>query len=205
MGMDAGALQEWAQAVERMGFNHIVIYDHVVGANPESRPDWFMPYDVDSAFYDPFTLIPFLGAVTNTIEFFTGVLILPQRQAVLVAKQAACADLLCKGRMRLGIGTGWNPVEYEALGVPWSERGKIFEDQIGVLRELWTKRSPTIKTPYHTVTDAGIKPLPIQQPIPLWFGGGAKEPVTGKQSPERVLRRIARLADGLAAGVPAGG
>src|SRR4051812_41685384 len=105
---DAGAIQEWTQAVERMGFHHIVIYDHVVGANPASRPGWTMPYDLDSAFYDPFAVIPFMGAVTKTIEFFTGVLILPQRQAVLVAKQAACADLLCKGRLRLGIGTGWN-------------------------------------------------------------------------------------------------
>ena len=198
---DAGSLREWAQAVEWLGFNHIIIYDHVVGANPVSRPGQFMPYDVDSAFYDPFTVIPFMGAATATIEFFTSILILPQRQTVLVAKQAACVDILCKGRLRLGIGTGWSNVEYEALNVPWAERGKIFEDQIGVLRELWTKRAVTLKTPYHTVTDAGINPLPIQQPIPLWFGGGGKDPISGKQSPERVLRRIARLADGLAAAV----
>jgi probable F420-dependent oxidoreductase len=201
VGADSGALREWAQAVERMGFKHIVIYDHVIGANPASRPGKFMPYNVDSAFYDPFTIIPFMAAATTTITFFTSILILPQRQTVLVAKQAACTDVLCNGRLRIGVGTGWNDTEYEALNARWTERGKIFEDQIGVLRELWTKRAVTLKTQYHTITDAGIKPLPIQQPIPLWFGGGAKEPISGKQSPERVLRRIARLADGLAAAV----
>src|SRR5690349_20952217 len=151
---DPGGLREWAQAIERMGYSHIILYDHVVGADPVGYPGWSMPYDVDSAFHDPFTAISYLAAVTTTVEFFTGVLILPQRQTVLVAKQAACADILCNGRLRLGIGTGWNPVEYEALGVPWAERGKIFEDQIGVLRELWTKRTVTLKTPYHTINAA---------------------------------------------------
>jgi probable F420-dependent oxidoreductase len=195
---DAGALKEWAQSVERMGFDHAVLYDHVVGANRASRPGAFLPYDIDDAFYEPFTLIPYFAAVTTALGFFTSVLILPQRQTVLVAKQAACVDVLSNGRLRLGIGTGWNQVEYEALGVPWAERGPVFEDQVAVLRALWTTRAVTLKTNHHTLTDVGLLPMPIQQPIPLWFGGGGREPLSGKPSPERVLRRIARLADGLA-------
>ena len=120
----------------------------------------------------------------------------PRRQAVLVAKQAAYLDVVSKGRLTLGVGTGWNSVEYEALGVPFEERGRIFDDQIGVLRSLWTEKAVTLASSYHTVTDAGINPLPIQRPIPIWFGGGGKHPVFGTPNVEKVLRRMARLADG---------
>ena len=193
---DPGEIKEYAQAVERMGFTHIMAYDHVIGANTASRPDWKGPYRLESQFFEPFTLFPFLAAVTEKIGFITGILILSQRQTVLVAKQAACIDVLCGGRLRLGIGTGWNEVEYEALGVKFSERGRIYDDQIGVLRELWSKEAVTLKTPYHAVTDAGLNPMPVQRRIPLWLGGGTMRIKKGQDVPDAVLRRIARLADG---------
>ena len=115
---------------------------------------------------------------------------------MLVAKQAACLDVLCNGRLRLGVGTGWNQVEYESLNVSFNRRGEIFDDQIGALRELWTKPAVSLKTPYHTIVDAGINPLPVQRPIPLWFGGGSPSPFGVKPNIEKVTRRIARIADG---------
>ncbi len=193
---DPGEIKEYAQAVERMGFKFIMAYDHVIGANMASRPDWKGPYNLASQFFEPFTLFPFLAAVTEKVKLITRVVILPQRQAVLVAKQAACIDVLSRGRMILGIGTGWNEVEYEALGVKFSERGRIYDDQIGVLRELWSKEAVTLKTPYHTVTDAGLNPMPVQRPIPIWMGGGTMRIRKGQDIPDAVLRRIARLADG---------
>jgi alkanesulfonate monooxygenase SsuD/methylene tetrahydromethanopterin reductase-like flavin-dependent oxidoreductase (luciferase family) len=115
---------------------------------------------------------------------------------VLVAKQAACLDVLCNGRLTLGVGTGWNDVEYEALGASFADRGQVFDDQIGILRALWTERAVTVKTPYHTITDAGINPLPVQRPIPVWFGGGGRHPVWNTPNSDRVIKRIARLGDG---------
>jgi probable F420-dependent oxidoreductase len=195
-GIDAGAIKEWVQSVERMGLSHVLTYDHVIGANKASRPDWKGPYHLETEFHEPIVLFSFMAAITTRIEFLTGVLILPQRQAVLVAKQAACLDILSNGRLRLGVGTGWNHVEYEALGVPFAERGRIFDDQIGLLRSLWTEKSVSLKSPYHTVSDAGINPLPIQRPIPLWLGGGGKHPVFGTPNVDKVVRRVARLGDG---------
>ena len=196
IGPDAGAMKEYAQAVERMGFTHIMAYDHVIGANTASRPDWKGPYKLESQFMEPLTLFPYLAAVTEKIGFVSGIIILPQRQAVLVAKQAACIDVLCGGRLRLGIGTGWNEVEYEALGAKFSERGRVYEDQIDVLRKLWSNAAVTVKTPHHSITDAGLNPLPVQRPIPIWMGGGTSRIRPGADVPEGVLRRIARLADG---------
>jgi probable F420-dependent oxidoreductase len=193
---DAGAVRAYTHAVESLGFSHILVYDHVIGANRASRPGWKGFYDLDSIFHEPLTLFSFMAGITSKIRFISGVVILPQRQTVLVAKQTACLDVLSHGRLSLGVGTGWNEVEYEALGADFSARGKVFEDQIGVLRALWTERAVTIKTPYHTVTDAGINPLPVQRPIPIWFGGGGTHPVWNTPNVEKVVRRIARLGDG---------
>ena len=186
IGADPGAVRAYGQAVEQIGYHHILAYEHVVGANTASRPNWRGPYDIDSVFHEPFVLFGFLAGLTERIEFATGIVILPQRQTVLVAKQAAALDVLCGGRLRLGIGIGWNAVEYEALGTDFHNRGRRCEEQVALLRALWTERAVTFDGAWHRVTDAGIKPLPVQRPIPLWFGGGD----------ERVLRRIARLADG---------
>jgi len=194
---DPGAVKEWTLAVEAMGFHHISAIDHVVGANKASRPNWSATYHLDTLFHEPFVLFSYMAGFTTKIGFVTGIIILPQRQTVLVAKQTACLDVLCNGRLRLGLGTGWNEVEYEALNMSFKERGRMFDDQIGVLRELWTKPAVTLKTAYHTVTDAGINPLPVQKPIPIWFGGGNKAPRNlQNNNMEKVQRRIARLGDG---------
>jgi probable F420-dependent oxidoreductase len=161
-------------------------YDHVLGANPSSRPGWRPPYTHQSTFHEPFVLFGYLSGLTKTIELVPGVLILPQRQTALVAKQAAALDVLSGGRLRLGIGVGWNPVEYEALGENFSNRGERSKEQVELLRLLWTRELVSFEGRWHKVSDAGINPLPVQRPIPIWFGGGH----------DRVLRRLARLGDG---------
>jgi len=186
IGADPSGVRDFAQAVESLGYDHIIPYDHVVGANPASRPGWNAPYTHKDMFHEPFVLFGYLAAVTKKIGLVSGVVILPQRQTVLVAKQAAAVDVLSGGRLRLGIGIGWNPVEYEALGADFKNRGARSEEQIEVLRALWTKELVTFKGRWHTITDAGINPLPVQRPIPIWLGGGA----------EPVLRRVGRLGDG---------
>ena len=186
IGDDPVAIRDFAQAAEGMGFSHIVAYDHVLGAEHAGRePKLWGPYRETDPFHEPFVLFGFLAGVTTTIEFETAVIILPQRQAVLVAKQAAEVDVLSGGRLRLGVGTGWNPVEYEALGVPWEGRGARFDDQIALLRQLWTKPVLDVATPLHRVDRAGILPRP-RQPIPLWFGGSSAV----------ALRWAARVGDG---------
>jgi probable F420-dependent oxidoreductase len=186
IGADPSGVRDFAQAVESLGYDHIIPYDHVVGANPASRPGWNAPYTHKDMFHEPFVLFGYLAAATKKIGLASGVVILPQRQTVLVAKQAAAVDVLSGGRLRLGIGIGWNPVEYEALGADFKNRGARSEEQIEVLRALWTKELVTFKGRWHTITDAGINPLPVQRPIPIWLGGGA----------EPVLRRVGRLGDG---------
>jgi probable F420-dependent oxidoreductase len=193
---DFGAIRRWTLAVEEMGFNHILSYDHVIGANRASRPDWGRLYDLDSKFYEPMALLSYIAAITTRVGLATGIMILPQRQTVLVAKQAATLDLLSNGRLRLGVGTGWNQVEYEALGMDFNRRGKYFDEQIDVLRALWTQRAVTFDTPMHKITDAGIFPMPVQRPIPLWLGGGGVHPLLGLANVEKVIRRIAEKADG---------
>lgn len=193
---DAAAVRHYAKSVESMGFTHVLAYDHVIGANTASRPDWNRPYDIDSAFQEPLVLFAYMAGATEQIGFVSGVIILSQRQAVLVAKQAACVDVLCGGRLRLGIGTGWNEIEYEALGVPFDERGKRIEEQVSVLRALWTERAVSFTGEYHSISDAGLKPMPVQQPIPVWFGGGSDRPWFNEQARDRIIRRIARIGDG---------
>jgi len=186
IGQDPTVIRDYAQAVESMGYTHILAFDSVIGANPDRPGGWDSPYTYRHAFHEPFVLFGFCAAVTRPIELATGVLVLPQRQTALVAKQAAEVDVLSGGRLRLGIGVGWNPVEFEALGENIHTRGKRIEEQLEVMRLLWTRELVTYEGRWHRVPDAGIKPLPVQQPIPVWMGGES----------EVVLRRAARLADG---------
>ena len=185
LGGDVGAVRAYAQAAEALGYTHLVAYDHVVGADPTVHAGWAAPYDVSTTFHEPFVMFGYLAAVTS-MELVTGILILPQRQTALVAKQAAEVDLLTEGRFRLGVGVGWNPVEYEALGQPFHQRGRRVTEQIELLRRLWTERSITHTGTFDTFTGAGIAPLPVQRPIPIWIGGLS----------EAAYRRIGRLADG---------
>jgi probable F420-dependent oxidoreductase len=186
IGQDPATIRDYAQAVESLGYTHILAFDSVIGANPNRPGGWDSPYTYQHAFHEPFALFAFCAAITRRIELVTGVLVLPQRQTTLVAKQAAEVDVLSGGRLRLGIGVGWNPVEFEALGENLKNRGKRIEEQLEVMRLLWTKELVTYAGRWHRVPDAGIKPLPVQQPIPVWMGGES----------EAVLRRAARLADG---------
>ncbi len=186
IGSDAAVIKDYAQLAEELGFSHILVYDHVLGANLASRPGWKPPYSYLDSFHEPLVLFAYLAGVTQKIEFATGIVILPQRQTVLVAKQAAALDVLSGGRLRFGIGIGWNPVEYEALGENFKNRGSRSEEQVEVLRQLWSNALVTFEGRWHKITDAGINPLPVQRPIPIWFGG----------TDERALRRLAKLGDG---------
>ena len=193
-GADFGALRDFVQAAEDLGYTHLRILDHVLGADPQQHPE--VPrfaYTHLSYMHEPFTLMGYLAGVTSKINLVTGILILPQRQTVLVAKQAAEVDVLSGGRLRLGLGVGWNPVEYEALGQDFHNRGRRYEEQIAVLRALWTQEVVSFEGRWHKISDAGINPMPVQRPIPLWMGAGSSPmPIPS----ERVLRRIGRLADG---------
>jgi probable F420-dependent oxidoreductase len=186
IGADAGAVRAYAEHVEGLGFTHLLAYDHVVGADPEIHVGWDGPYDVHSTFHEPLVTFGYLAAVTTSLELVSGILILPQRQAVLVAKQAAEVDLLSGARLRLGVGIGWNAVEYEALGEDFSTRGRRCEEQVDLMRRLWMENTVSYRGRFHRVTGAGLAPLPLQRPIPVWFGGASP----------RAYRRIGRLADG---------
>lgn len=185
-GADPGAIREYAQTAEGLGYSHILAYDHVLGANPNRPGGWQGPYTYRESFHEPFVLFSYMAALTTRLEFVSGVLILPQRETALAAKQAAQLDVLSNGRFRLGVGIGWNQVEYVALNQDFHTRGRRIEEQIEVMRRLWTEELVTFAGRWHTIPDAGINPLPVQRPIPIWFGGHA----------DAVLRRIARLGDG---------
>lgn len=193
LGGDAGVVRAYGQRAEELGYRHLLAYDHVVGADPAVHAGWSGPYDVNTTFHEPMVMFGFLAAVTS-LELVTGIIILPQRQTVLVAKQAAEVDLLTGGRFRLGIGLGWNAVEYEALGQEFADRGRRSAEQVDLLRRLWTEPSLSYHGSYHTVTGAGLAPLPVQRPIPVWFGGQS----------EPAYRRAGRLADGWFPQVPPG-
>ena len=168
-GNDPAALGDYAQTAEALGYSHLLAYDHVLGANPD-RPGGFSgPYTYRTPFLEPFVLFAYMAGLTRNLEFCTAILILPQRQTALVAKQAATLDRLCHGRLRLGVGLGWNPVEYHALGKDFHTRGRRFEEQVELLRRLWTEPLVTFEGRWERVDDAGLNPLPVQQPIPLWF------------------------------------
>ena len=186
IGADPGAVRDFAQAAEALGYEHLLVFDHVLGADASKRESWERPYSHTDLFHEPFVLFGYLAAFTETIQMTTGILILPQRQTALVAKQAAAVDVLTGGRLRLGVGIGWNDVEYEALGETFGNRGRRSEEQIELMRLLWTQEVVNYDGRYHKVTHAGINPLPVQRPIPIWFGGGAP----------KVVDRIGRLGDG---------
>ncbi|MCV7422715.1 LLM class F420-dependent oxidoreductase [Mycobacterium yunnanensis] len=186
LGGDAGAVRAYGQRVEELGFTHLLAYDHVVGADPAVHTGWNGPYDVRTTFHEPLVAFGFLAGITQTLELVTGVIIAPQRQTALLAKQAAEVDLLSGGRLRLGVGIGWNAVEYEALGQDFGTRGKRSAEQIELLRRLWTEPSVTFDGTFDTVTGAGLAPLPEQRPIPIWIGAAS---TAG-------YRRIGQLADG---------
>jgi probable F420-dependent oxidoreductase len=185
LGGDVGAVRAYGQGVEALGYRHLLAYDHVLGADPEAHAPWRGPYTVATTFHEPFVMFGYLAGAT-TLELVTGIIILPQRQTALVAKQAAEVDLLSEGRFRLGVGLGWNAVEYEALGQPFDRRGRRLSEQIGLLRRLWTEPVVSHRGDFDTVTAAGLAPLPVQRPIPVWIGG----------SSDAAYRRIGRLADG---------
>lgn len=185
-GNDPAAIRDYAQAVEGMGYTHVLAYDHVLGANPNRPGGWTGTYTHENPFHEPFVLFSFMAALTTKLEFTTGIIILPQRQTALVAKQAATLDVLSGGRFRLGIGLGWNEVEYISLNENFHNRGRRMEEQIEVLNALWTQPLITFQGKWHTIPDAGLNPLPVQRPIPLWFGGHA----------DAVLRRCAKWGAG---------
>ena len=186
IGADPAGVRAYAEAVAELGFDHLLTYDHVLGADPAGHPGFSGPYTVESLFHEPFVLFGYLAAIAPSLELVTGIVILPQRQTALVAKQAAEVDILTGGRFRLGIGQGWNRVEYEALGMDFSDRARRMEEQIELLRRLWQEPVLDFDGRDHKVTAAGLNPLPVQRPIPIWIGG----------SSEAALRRIARLGDG---------
>jgi probable F420-dependent oxidoreductase len=184
---DAPAIRDYAQAVEGMGFTHILAYDHVLGANPDRPGGWKGPYTYKNPFQEVFMMFAYMAGITQRIEFTTGILILPQRQTALVAKQAAQLDVLSGGgRFRMGVGNGWNEVEYTALNEDFHTRGKHMEEQIEVLRLLWKQSLVTFEGQWHHIPDAGIDPRPLHGNLPIWFGG----------SDDRVLERMARLGEG---------
>ena len=193
IGSDPVAVRDYVQAVEELGYAHMMVYDHVLGADTSHHANWQGSYTSESMFHEPFVLFGYLAGITTKIELVTAVLILGQRQTALVAKQAAELDLLTGGRLRLGVGVGWNHVEYEALNQEFSNRGQRYAEQINLLREFWTKEVVEFEGKYHKVDHAGVNPQPVQRPIPIWMGAGARaNPVPT----DRVLRRVARLADG---------
>lgn len=185
IGDDPAGIRDYAQAVEAMGCKHLLIYDHVLGADTSVHRDLTGPYTKDDPFHEVFVTLGYIAAATERLELATAVLVLPQRQTALVAKQAAQLAVLSGNRFRLGVGSGWNPVEYEALGENFRNRGRRQEEQIKLMRRLWAEEVVDFEGEFHKVTAAGISPRP-SRPIPVWFGGAA----------EPQLRRTARIGDG---------
>jgi probable F420-dependent oxidoreductase len=181
---DVGAVRAYVQGVEELGYRHLVAFDHVLGADPAVHHGWDGPYDVDSTFHEPLVLFGFVAGISS-LELVSGVIVAPQRQTALLAKQAAEVNLLSGGRLRLGVGLGWNEVEYEALGQAFTSRGARLEEQVALMRRLWTERSVSHSGRHDVVVGAGIAPRP-SEPIPVWFGGKAPA----------ALRRAGALGDG---------
>jgi probable F420-dependent oxidoreductase len=185
-GTDVGFIREYTQAAEELGYKHVLAFDHVLGASLKNRPNWAGAYSETDVFHEPFVLFGFMAGITANMEFVTGVIISPQRQTALLAKQAASLDVLNQGRFRLGIGVGWNEIEYVGLNENFRNRGKREEEQIDLMRQLWTHDTIDYHGEYHRIPEAGINPLPVQRPIPIWLGGRS----------DIAYRRAARLADG---------
>lgn len=185
IGADVGAIRAYAQAAQDLGYQHLLAYDHVLGADPSVREGW-SGYTVYDTFHEPFVLFGWLAAFSS-LELVTGVIVLPQRQAALAAKQAAEVDILSGGKLRLGVGIGWNKVEYEALGEDFHTRGRVLDEQIELMRRLWTEQVVTSSGSRHHVEAAGLAPLPVQRPIPVWLGA---------QNADRAFDRVGRIGDG---------
>lgn len=186
IGTQTETVAQFARMAEKQGYGHLLTSDHVLGVNANRDGGWDGPYDHTDQFHEPLTLFGYLAGVTSELDLITGILVLPQRQTALVAKQAAQIDKLSNGRLRIGVGVGWNPLEYVALGEEFKHRGKRIEEQVMLLRQLWTQNPITFEGEFHELPDMGINPLPEQQPIPIWMGGSA----------DIVLKRIAQIADG---------
>ncbi|MFN8559617.1 MAG: LLM class F420-dependent oxidoreductase [Dehalococcoidia bacterium] len=191
LGADPSAVRDFVQTAEALGYSHLLVSDHVLGADPHRDDQWAVTpsggaYTFDDLYHEVFVLLGYVAAITTRMELATGIVILPQRQTALVAKQAAEVDVLSGGRMRLGVGVGWNHVEYEGLGQNFRDRGRRLDEQVELLRRLWTEPVVDFEGLYHTVPRAGINPLPVQRPIPIWMGGMS----------DPVIRRVATYADG---------
>ena len=186
LSSDPVALRDYAQAAEDAGYDRIAIGEHVLGVDPDRPGGWDGAYTYEHEWADPFPTFGYLAAVTTRIELMSCILILPQRQTALVAKQAAQLDVLSGGRFVLGVGSGWNPVEYEALGEDFHNRGRRMEEQVELLRALWSDPIVSFEGRWHNIVKAGINPRPAGGSIPIWFGGGA----------DRVLDRVGRIGDG---------
>lgn len=201
IGTDHAVIRDWARLAGELGFHHISASDHVLGVDPLTHRDWarhwspdpssIPPYTLEDEFHEPLVLLAFLAAVSQVEELVTSVLVLPQRQTAVVAKQAAEVDILSGGRLRLGVAGGWNAAEYAALGQDFSVRAARIEEQVAVLRELWTRPSVEYEGRFDRLVGVGLAPLPVQRPIPLWIGGFARP----------VLERAGRIGDGYVAGV----
>lgn len=186
IGTDPIAIRDFAQAIEDMGYEHLTLIDHVLQSGTAAADDWRSFYTRDHMFHEPLIFYAYLAALTTRIELATAILILPQRSTVLVAKQAAELDLLCGGRLRLGVGIGWNKLEFDAMDQDFHNRGRRIEEQIDLMRTLWTNELVTYRGKWHKVEDSGINPLPIQRPIPVWIGAFI----------EPAIKRAGRIADG---------
>ena len=186
IGDDMSMVKDFFQTAEGLGYDHVLCIDHVLCNRESKGAPWAHYYTVDRSFHEPLTLFSYAAALTTKITFASAVLVLPQRQATLVAKQAAEVDQLSGGRLRLGCGIGWSPEEYQSLGMHYGTRARRFEEQIEVMRRLWTEEAITFKGDFHDINDMGINPKPVQQPIPIWIGAFE----------ENAVRRAVRLGDG---------
>ena len=193
VGASVDGVRAFADAIDELGYSHVLVYDHVLGADTSVHAEWRGPYDLATPFHEPMVLFGFMAARTSA-ELVSGIVILPQRQTALVAKQAAEVDILTEGRFRLGVGIGWNKVEYDSLGKDFTNRGRRMSEQIELLRQLWTQPSVWFDGAYEQVIGAGLAPMAVQQPIPIWIGG----------SSEPAYRRMGRLADGWFPQMPPG-
>jgi probable F420-dependent oxidoreductase len=186
VGGDLASTRAWAEGIQDLGYDFAVAADHVVGADPTAYQELSRVYSIDNPLHEPLTLFAYFAGVAPRLGLLSSVVILPQRQTALVAKQAAEVDVLSEGRLRLGVGIGWNPVEFDALGTNFRNRARRFEEQIEVMRQLWTNRLVTYDGRYHTLRAIGINPLPVQRPIPIWFGASA----------ESAVKRACAIGDG---------
>jgi probable F420-dependent oxidoreductase len=186
LGPEISGVRDFAQAAQDFGYDFLVAPDHVVGAEPSAHSELPRVFSVETRMREPLTMFAFLAAAAPGLGFLSSVVILPQRQTTLVAKQAADVDQFCGGRLRLGVGIGWNPIEFDALGMPFGNRARRFEEQIEVMRKLWTQRVVTFEGRFHNLVAVGLNPRPVQQPIPIWVGAAA----------EAAVQRATRIAEG---------